>query len=209
MAELADRINNGFGHRRVQDHPSFGDESFVFGGDEDPVSKLLQEQYGSDVPCFLNVLIRVGNVVAKLFVSIVGSADKHAPDIYALAGHVSERLTSWVQRFGLECCTAIQSLPDPALCAYDALQAAHRALAQRSLRDAAGNHSSFAIANSVQTCASCGVQSRSCNRCGGCYRYFLCGTHCQRQFWESGHKIECSREFELTILTNDSVRRSF
>jgi len=207
VADLADRITHGFCHQQVTNAPVFGDESFVFGGDADPKMKLMQQHCGTPIN-FINVLIRVKNVVAKLYVSVAGSADERATDIYALASHVSARLGSWVQSFGAECGTVVPSLPDPARCAYDAMLAAHRVLAQWTLQQAsAGNHSMFAIVNSVQTCATCGVQSRSCKRCGGCYRYFSCGSDCQHQFWGSGHKSKCSREFELALLTHDSVRR--
>jgi len=210
IADLADRITGGHCHQQVKDAPSFGDESFVFGGDGDPgvkVKRAIFHRLRPDSPSsmnsmnFMNVLIRVRNVVAKLFVSVDGSADEHSGDIYALATHVSERLSSWVQRFGQECGTVVKRLPDTARCAYDAFLAAHRVLAKCLLQEASASHSMYAIANSMQTCARCGVQSRSCKRCGGCYRYYLCGSDCQRLFWECGHKTECSREFELTLLT--------
>lgn len=207
FAECADRVNHGVAHKQVEGAPCWGDESFLFGGDDDEPFNVICKQSGAGQSemSFLNAIVRIRNVVAKMFVLVPGPVSERTADIFALVSHGSERLSAWERRFGGECAGAVLGLPKPARVAYNALLAAHQVLAQLALKAAASGRSVYVRPGSEQCCANCGVRSSRCKRCGGCYRHFLCGSACQRAFWELGHKAACSREFKLTPLADSTA----
>eukprot|EP00440_Ansanella_granifera_P046577 gb/GFBE01050443.1/.p1 GENE.gb/GFBE01050443.1/~~gb/GFBE01050443.1/.p1 ORF type:complete len:578 (+),score=64.99 gb/GFBE01050443.1/:1-1734(+) len=196
----------GFVHPEISEAKTWGDESRVFGGPNDPVNRAMLTQVPSTTSLRTMVsycvLMRVGNVVAKLFVMFEVDNDQEVPQekldaIYSLASHASERLKTWVSEYREQCRGLLDRLPPLARCQHAAYLAATRALASRAHAAATKAQPMVYMKRSLPTCAMCGQSNPDCKRCAGCLQSFLCSEKCQAEFWNSEHKASCSREFEL------------